>query len=91
MHHPNMDGQDVLRRGRELVATWLERRWLAVLAEDSSTPVEATEALLEIVDQQGIAGTFGLIIYRLGTLDQVICFGSGSDPDNADFVVVALS
>ena len=59
LHHPDADDYDVLRRGRELVATWLCRGWLAVLADGNSTPVPATDALLSIIDQQGIAGTYG--------------------------------
>ena len=59
LHHPIADDHEVLRRGRELVAMWLQRDWLAVLPTGSSIPVKATAALLEIIDQHGIAGTYG--------------------------------
>ena len=58
LHHPDADDTEVLRRGRELVATWLQRGWLAVLPNGTATPVQATEALLAIIDTQGIAGTY---------------------------------
>lgn len=59
LHHPDADDREVLRRGRELVAAWLQRGWLAVLADGSTTPVEATESLLLTIDRNGIAGTYG--------------------------------
>ena len=58
LHHPDAADDEVFRRGRELIRTWLQRGWLAVLPDGSSTPVEATDTLLGIVDAQGVAATY---------------------------------
>lgn len=57
-HHPTADDTEVLRRGRELVSTWLGRGWLVVVAEDLAEPATATEVLLALIDQHGTAGTY---------------------------------
>ena len=59
LHHPDAGDEEVLRRGRDLVAAWLRRGWLAVLPESGSTPVAATDGLLASIDARGIAGTYG--------------------------------
>jgi hypothetical protein len=57
-HYPDASDPEVLRRGRELVATWLKRGWLTVLVRDAAEPVAATGALLALIDEHGIAGTY---------------------------------
>lgn len=57
-HYPMADDREVLRRGRELVATWLERGWLAIIPEAAAEPVPATDGLLVLIDEHGSAGTY---------------------------------
>jgi hypothetical protein len=57
-HYPDATDAEVLRRGRELVATWLQRGWLAVRAGDAAEPAAATGALLTLIDEHGVAGTY---------------------------------
>ena len=58
-HHRDADDAEVLRPGRELVATWLQRGWLAVLLADGLPPRPATGELLAIIDRHGVPGTYG--------------------------------
>jgi hypothetical protein len=57
-HYPEANDQEVLQRGRELIVAWLQRGWLALLHESSAEPAIATDALLSVIDAQGVGGTY---------------------------------
>jgi hypothetical protein len=58
-HDPTADDGEVLRRGRELIATWIERGWLAVSRDGGASPLAGVDGLLEMIDEHGVAGTYG--------------------------------
>ena len=58
LHHPELTDDGVLSTGRELVAAWVSRKWLA-LAEDGvmREPAQSTDDLLPIIDRVGTSAT----------------------------------
>ena len=57
-HHPAAEDAEVLRVGRNLVAQWLQRGWLALSEHDGLKPPGGAGDLLNIIDRKGIEGTY---------------------------------